>query len=120
MIGADPPVYIGTGGPHLAGHGLVLGGGISAADARASLQAVLSQGIRSQLTAVREKRAHGISHQLAISALSIVAFECFAKWIHPELFADLDARRTLAEINTRFLAVPLTGTFWVDMEDAAP
>jgi iron complex transport system substrate-binding protein len=116
VIGEDPPVYISTGGPHLAGQGgLVLGGGMDAASARASLQAVLSQGVRKELTAVRGKRAYGISHQLAISALSILAFECFAKWVHPELFADLDPAGTLDEINQRFLAVPLEGTFWIEL-----
>jgi iron complex transport system substrate-binding protein len=36
-----------------------------------------------------------------------------AKWIHPELFADIDPSATLAEINRHFLAVPLEGTMWV-------
>jgi iron complex transport system substrate-binding protein len=38
-----------------------------------------------------------------------------AKWIHPELFADLNPRATLDEINSRFLAVPYRGDYWVDL-----
>jgi iron complex transport system substrate-binding protein len=118
VIAGDPTVYIATGGPHLAGHGgFVLGGGIDAASARSSLENVLSDSVRRELTAVREERAYGISHQLAISALSILALESFAKWIHPDLFPDLDPNRTLAEINERFLAVPLEGTFWTKISD---
>lgn len=120
VLGADPDVYIGTGGPHLSTQGgLVLGGGFDAAVARASLEGILSQGIRRELTAVRHGRAFGVSHQLAISALSVLAFECFAKWTHPELFSELDPEETLAEINRHFLAVPLQGTFWIGLRDEA-
>lgn len=116
VLAIDPDIYIGTGGPHLAAQGgLVLGGGFDAVTARASLSAVLSQGIRRNLTAGREGRAFAVSHQLSISALSVLTFECFAKWTHPELFADLDPTQTLAEINRRFLAVPLEGTFWIGL-----
>ncbi len=119
-IGAEPDVYIGTGSPHLAAQGgLALGGGVDAASARASLHAVLGRNLLGELAAVREGRAFAVSHQLAISALSVLAFECFAKWTHPGLFADLDPAKTLAEINRRFLAVPVEGTFWIGLADEA-
>ncbi|MBB6468449.1 iron complex transport system substrate-binding protein [Aminobacter lissarensis] len=117
VLGVDPRVYIGTGGPHLAAQGgLVVGGGVNAANARASLEAVTGRNLLGQLSAVREGRAFGVSHQLSISALSVLVFECFATWGHPELFADLDPARTLAEINSRFMAVPLEGTFWIGLD----
>ncbi len=115
VIGTDPTVYIATGGPHLAAQGgLVLGGGISEAAAQASFADILGKGMREALTAVHEGRAHAVSHQLSISVLNILIFECFAKWMHPDRFADVDPAGTLAEINARFLAVPLEGTFWID------
>ena len=115
VIGTDPKVYIATGGPHLAAQGgLVLGGGIAPAAAQKSFDDVLGKGMREALTAVREGRAHGVSHQLSISVLNILVFECFAKWLHPDLFMDVDPAETLAEVNRDFLAVPLEGTFWVD------
>lgn len=114
VIGADPKVYIATGGPHLAAQGgLVLGGGIGAEGAQKSFEDILGKGMRDALTAVREGRAHGVSHQLSISVLNILVFECFAKWLHPDLFTDVDPAETLAEVNRDFLAVPLEGTFWV-------
>lgn len=113
VLALEPDVYIGTGGPQMAGQqGLVLGGDFDAATAQKSLADVLSQPIRRELKPVRQGRAYGISHQLSISALSVLAFECFAKWLHPQLFADLDADATRLVINRRFLAVPLEGTFW--------
>jgi iron complex transport system substrate-binding protein len=117
VLGADPKVYIATGGPHLAAQGgLVLGGGVSAEAARESFADILGKGMRDALTAVHEGRAHAVSHQLSISVLNILVFECFAKWMHPDLFADVDPAETLAEINANFLAVPLEGTFWIDFK----
>ncbi|WP_411032728.1 ABC transporter substrate-binding protein [Shinella sp. BYT-45] len=115
VLGADPKVYIATGGPHLAAQGgLVLGGGVTAQAAQRSFADILGKGMRGALRAVQEGRAHAVSHQLSISVLNILVFECFAKWMHPDLFADVDPAETLAEINRQFLAVPLEGTFWVD------
>ncbi|MBS7700581.1 MULTISPECIES: ABC transporter substrate-binding protein [unclassified Chelatococcus] len=116
VLAEDPDVYIATGGPHLAAQGgLVLGSGIGPEAARASFQKVVTGSMRSVLPAVRRGRAFAISHQLAISALNVVVFELFAKWSHPEVFGDVDPRKTLDEINRRFMAVPLQGALWVGL-----
>ena len=70
------------------------------------------------LKAVREGRAHGLSHQLINSPIDVVAVEVLAKWIHPQLFADLEPRRTLDQINSQFLAVPYRGDYWADLSAA--
>ncbi|MBS7544195.1 ABC transporter substrate-binding protein [Ancylobacter oerskovii] len=120
VLAANPDVYIGTGGAHLVAQGgLMLGGGIDRERAQASLRAVLSQPIRRDLAAVKQGRAYGVSHQLSTSALSLLVFECFAKWLHPARLADLDPEATLAEINRRFLAVPFEGTFWTAADAGA-
>ncbi len=122
IISRDPHVYIATGGPHLAkAGGLVLGAGYDEETARASLARIAArQGIAS-LSAVQAGRVHGFSHQLINSPLDIVAVERFATWIHPELFADVDPAATLDEINSRFLAVPAKGVYWIDLKpEAAP
>ena len=116
VISRDPHVYIATGGPHLEKQGgLVLGAGFDEAAIDASMQKIAARRGISGLTAVREGRAHGFSHQLINSPLDIVAIETFARWIHPERFADVDPAKTLAEINSRFLAVPYEGIYWVDL-----
>ncbi|MFE0758262.1 ABC transporter substrate-binding protein [Inquilinus sp. NPDC058860] len=121
VLDAGPEIYIGTGSPHLAAQGgLALGGGIGAEAARASLRRVVGRNHLGDLSPVREGRAFGVSHQLSISALSILVFECFARWTHPDLFADLDPADTLAEINRRFMAVPIEGTFWIGLDGGAP
>lgn len=116
VIGQNPFVYIATGGPHLekAG-GLVLGDGYTPERARAALAKVAARPGIASLSAVKAGRVHGIAHQLLNSPLDILAVESFARWIHPELFAQIDPAATLAEINKRFLAVPLDGPQWIDL-----
>lgn len=120
VIDRDPTIYIATGGPHLerAG-GFVVGPQYSADQSRASLRRVARRRGISNLTAVSAGRTHGLSHQLINSPIDIVATEVLAKWIHPELFADLNPRATLDQINTRFLAVPYRGDYWIDLAPAA-
>lgn len=116
VIDRDPHVYIATGGPHLerAG-GFVVGPQYSQDQARDSLRRVASRRGIANLTAVGAGRVHGLSHQLINSPIDIIATQVMAKWIHPELFADLDPRATLDEINSRFLAVPYRGDYWIDL-----
>lgn len=117
IISRDPAVYIATGGAHLEkSGGLVLGVGYSAERARASLQSIARRQGIAQLTAVKTGRAYGLAHQLINSPIDIVAIEAIAKWVHPELFEDLDPANTLAEINRRFLAVPYGGANWIDLK----
>lgn len=117
VISRDPDVYIATGGAHLAkSNGLVLGVGYTPEQAHASLVTVSQRQGIAQLTAVKTGRAHGLAHQLINSPIDIVAIEAFAKWVHPELFSDIDPEKTLEEINRRFLSIPYGGTNWVDLQ----
>ncbi|WP_333683913.1 ABC transporter substrate-binding protein [Pontibaca methylaminivorans] len=118
VISREPDVYIATGGPHLEkSGGLVLGTGYDEATARESLRRVAARKGISGLSAVKSGRVHGFSHQLINSPLDVVAVETFAKWIHPEIFGDLDPGATLAEINQRFLSLPYEGVYWVDLTE---
>lgn len=116
VIERDPDVYIATGGPHLekAG-GFVVGPQYATDRSRASLAGVTQRRGISSLSAVAAGRVHGLSHQLVNSPIDIVATEALARWIHPELFGDLDPAATLRTINERFLAVPYEGEYWTDL-----
>lgn len=119
VIQRDPDVYIATGGPHLAkAGGFVVGPGFTPDQSQAGLRRVVGRSGISTLKAVRSGRAHGLSHQLLNSPIDVVAVEVLAKWIHPDLFTDLDPRATLDEINSRFLAVPYRGDYWADLTPA--
>ncbi len=116
VISRDPYLYIATGGPHLekAG-GLVLGAGYSALRARQSLQKIAGRPGIAGLSAVKAGRVHGFSHQLINSPLDIVAIEAFARWTHPDVFAEIDPEPTLDTINREFLSVPYRGIYWIDL-----
>ena len=117
VIGKRPEVYIATGGPHLEkSGGLVLGEGYTLKRAKSALNGVASRSGISSLPAVKHGRVYGVSHQLLNSPLDILVVEALAKWLHPKLFADVDLDATLKEINTRFLAIPYKGVYWVDLK----
>lgn len=119
VIEAEPDIYIATGGSHLEkADGLVLGAGYEPSRALAALRKMASRPGIAQLGAVTGGRAHGLAHELLNSPLDILAVEVLARWIRPDLFADLDPAATLAEINRDFIAIPLEGTYWVDLPPA--
>lgn len=110
VIASDPDIYIGTGGRHIeARGGLLLGPGVEPAASLASLQRVTQRVGIAQTSAARNQRTYGIWHV----GYPIVNLELIATWLHPDLFSDVDPAATLAEINQRFMARPLTGTFWI-------
>lgn len=116
ILERDPDVYVATGGPHLARTGgLVLGAGYGPEAASASLGRTVARPGIGHLGAVAAGRAHGLSHHLLNSPLDIIAVELLAKWVHPELFAEIDPADTLESINRDFLAVDLDGIHWVSL-----
>ena len=38
--------------------------------------------------------------------------QAFAKWMHPELFADIDPDATMKELHDTFLPIDYSGVFW--------
>jgi len=119
VISRDPDVYIVTGGPHMekAG-GFVIGPSYTPAQSQEGLDRVTSRSGISTLRTVREGRVLGLSHQLVNSPIDVIAVEVLARWIHPDLFRDVDPAATLAEINRRFLAVPYPGEYWAEWRGA--
>ncbi|WGD28927.1 ABC transporter substrate-binding protein [Ancylobacter sp. WKF20] len=117
VIAQDPQVYIATGGSHMEGTGgLLIGPEYTAERARETLARVIARPGFAGLAAVRDKRVYGLSHQMLNSALDLFAVEILAKWIHPERFGALDVDATVAEVNARFLAVPIEGPNWVALD----
>lgn len=68
-----------------------------------------------ELQAVKNGRFHSIYHQFYNSPYHFVAVQAFAKWLHPELFADLDPEGTMAEIHDKFLPIEYSGVFWATL-----
>ena len=120
LIAKQPQFYIGTGIGSMATADktpmrIVLGAGATPEAARASLaRATQRRGIV-QLQAVKDGHAFAIWHHFYNSPFNVAAVQVFAKWLHPELFADLDPRATLQTMYTRFQPIPLSGVYWTGL-----
>lgn len=121
LIATQPRLYIGTGIGSMATAEksplrIVLGADATPEAARASLQRATQRKGIAQLQAVQQPgRAHAIWHHYYNSPFNVVAVQVFAKWLHPELFADLDPRATLQSMFTQFQPIPLTGVYWTSL-----
>ncbi|WP_407655391.1 ABC transporter substrate-binding protein [Burkholderia alba] len=116
----QPTLYIGTAVGSLqtlktAPQRIALGAGVPADVAKRSLEHALQRPQIASLQAVRQGRAHAIWHHFYNSPFNVVAVQVMAKWLHPDLFADLDPRRTQEEMYRRFQPVPLQGEYWTSI-----
>ncbi|MBO1075580.1 ABC transporter substrate-binding protein [Roseomonas marmotae] len=120
LLTDQPQYWVGTavGRPGAAqepGHPrIALGNGATAEEARATLAAALARPGVKELEAVRQGRAMAIWHNFYNSPFNVVAVQALAKWLHPDLFADLDPEATMKMLYERFQPVPLTGLYWVE------
>lgn len=65
-----------------------------------------------ELSAVKNGRFHSVYHQFYNSPYHFVAMQVFAKWLHPDLFADVDPEATMTELHDKFLLFDFSGVFW--------
>ncbi|NVO57351.1 ABC transporter substrate-binding protein [Rhodobacteraceae bacterium B1Z28] len=118
VLSHQPDIYIATGGRQLeSNEGLIVGPGVSADLAHASLMSLQETPILSDLDAIAGGRSYGLWHSIHNSPLNIVALELLARWIHPQEFAGLDPQQTLDEINARFLPFEFDGAIWTAAKD---
>lgn len=116
IISKQPDIYIATGTDVFRGRGVVLGADVKAQEVISSMRKRLQDPIIAELPAVKKKRVYGLWHLFYASPFNILAAECIAKWIHPSLFPDVSPDASLKELNTKFLSVPMTGTYWIAMD----
>ncbi|MDI6836449.1 MAG: ABC transporter substrate-binding protein [Rhizobiaceae bacterium] len=89
-----------------------VGPGADAATAVQKLAALMQRPAFTGIKAVEEGNVHAIWHQFYNSPYQFVAVQQIAKWLHPELFKDLDPDMTFKELHERFLPVAYhTGYF---------
>jgi iron complex transport system substrate-binding protein len=116
MMIEAPEVYIASGGAYAAGIRPGIGPGLDPARARAGLRRLIERTGFAGLPAVQNGRVHGLwTGLLTVPPLNILFVEVAAKWLHPDLFKDLNPTETLGEINRRFLAKPLPGPCWLSL-----
>ena len=120
VIASDPDQIIVTGGNWEAyvpgGDWVGVGPGSDEAEARTKLAALMKRPGFTGVKAVENNQVHAIWHQFYNNPYSFVAVQQLAKWIHPELFPDLDPEATLAELHARFLPIDYHPGYWVSLD----
>lgn len=122
VLSHPPQVYIGTAigaadSVARTPNTIVLGARVDAATAQASLRRVTQRRGVQHLATFKTARVHGIWHHFYTSPFHVAAVQAMARWLHPQLFADLDPRATLQRLYQRFQPVPLSGEYWVSLEE---
>ena len=119
VIAAEPEVVVVTGSNWALyapdGQWVGVGPGADPAQARAKLARLMERPAYRTQAAVRARRVHAIWHQFYDSPYQFVAVQALAKWLHPELFADLDPDATFRAFHERFLPVPYQPGYWASL-----
>ena len=109
IIAADPDQVIVTGANWQAsapgGAWVDVGPGSDVEKARGKLEKLMQRPAFTGTKAVRDGEVHAIWHQFYNSPYQFVAVQEIAKWLHPDLFEDLDPNQTFRELHERFLPV---------------
>jgi len=121
IIAANPDHVVVTGSNwelYVPGGAWVgVGSGANKAEARRKLAALMKRPAYTGVKAVRDNQVHAIWHQFYNSPYQFVAIQAMAKWLHPDLFKDLDADQTMRTLYQRFLPVPYKPGYWVSLTD---
>lgn len=116
----DPDVIIGTGAnwaeANPATTAVLFGYEATPEAVQERLAALAARPGWPELSAVRDGQFHSVYHQFYNSPYHFVAMQAFAKWMHPDLFADLDPDATMRELHEQFLPIDHSGVFWATLE----
>lgn len=119
IVASDPGVVIVTGGNWEAyvpgGAWVGVAPGADMGLAKDKLAALMQRPAFAGTKAVKDGQVHAIWHQFYNNPYSFVAVQRLAKWLHPELFADLDPEATLKELHARFLPIDYRPGYWVSL-----
>lgn len=82
-----------------------VGPGADKAEAARKLSELMKRPGFTDIKAVQDGNVHAIWHQFYNSPYQFVAVQQIAKWLHPDLFKEVDADATFKEMHERFLPV---------------
>jgi len=125
VIYTDPDIYITTA---IGSAGLdaktnsgriVLGANTNADQARASLAHSMERTGLPLLSAVKNGQVYSVWHHVYNNPINVFALQAMAKWMHPDIYTDLDPDAALATFFAQFQAVDLNGVYWVGLNAAS-
>lgn len=120
VIAANPDQIIVTGGKWEAyvpgGDWVGVGYGADIGEARRKLENLTKRPAFTGVKAVNEGNVHAIWHQFYNNPYQFVAIQEIAKWLHPDLFKDLDPEATFKELHARFLPLEYKSGYFVSLK----
>ena len=120
IVAAKPDVVIVTGSAWDAyvpgGAWVGVGPNADLGEARRKLTALTQRPAFRTIPATERGRVHAIWHQFYNSPYQFVAVQRIAKWLHPDLFRDMDPDATLRSLHERFLPIPYQPGYWVSLQ----
>ncbi|MFN8635148.1 MAG: ABC transporter substrate-binding protein [Chloroflexota bacterium] len=121
VLASDPEIIIATGSNWTYSPGakqyVPFGYYTTPEQARAALRQLTDQPGWSGLRAVQSGKFYGVWHQFYNSPFNFAILQQFAKWMYPDLFADVDPAASLQTYHQKFLPIQYSGTFWVTLND---
>ncbi len=121
VIASNPDQVIITGGNwdgYVPGGAWVgVGYGADIKEARRKLENLTKRPAFTGIKAVKDGNVHAIWHQFYNNPYQFVAIQEIAKWLHPELFGDLDPEATFKELHARFLPLEYKPGYFVSLKD---
>lgn len=120
LIVSDPDQVIVTGSNWAAESDInqfvAVGRGADLKAARERLANLMKRSPFPEVKAVRTGQVHAVWHQFYGAPYEFIPIQQFAKWFHPELFADLDPEATFVEFHQKFLPVTYKPGYFVSLE----
>ncbi|WP_322988933.1 ABC transporter substrate-binding protein [Hoeflea sp.] len=122
IIASDPDQIIITGANWEnyvpSGNWVGLGAGADNAESERKLNVLMQRPAFTGVKAVKDGNVHGIWHQFYNSPYQFIAVQQLAKWLHPDLFKDLDPSQTFADLHEKFLPVEYRPGYFASLNPA--
>ncbi|MFF2321779.1 ABC transporter substrate-binding protein [Agrobacterium sp. NPDC058088] len=122
IIASNPEQIIITGGNWdgyvPGGNWVGVGYGADLKEAHRKLENLTKRPAFTGVQAVKDGNVHAIWHQFYNNPYQFVAIQEIAKWLHPDLFSDLDPEATFKELHARFLPLDYKPGYFVSLKDA--
>ncbi|KPF41212.1 ABC transporter substrate-binding protein [Rhizobium sp. AAP43] len=120
IIASNPDQVIITGGMWEkyvpAGNWVGVGYGADTKEAHRKLENLTKRPAFTGIKAVADGNVHAIWHQFYNNPYQFVAIQQIAKWLHPDLFKDLDPDATFKELHARFLPLDYKPGYFVSLK----
>ena len=121
VVASNPDQVIATGASWEAyspgGAWVGLGPNADMKEAHRKLEGLMERPAFTGIKAVENGKIHAVWHQFYNSPYQFVVIEQMAKWLHPDLFADIDPEGSFRELHERFLSTPYQPGYFVSISD---